>query len=271
REGLAEVGVRLPLLAASYGLYVVVCAAAAVLVSSWHRRTSSALLSLLALWMGLWVVVPRAATQVAGWLHPAPSRATFERTLEAALRSAGDSHQPTSPAFIELKERLLREHGVERVEELPFNFGGVVMREGEAATSQVMNEHHERLYAAFHAQDRLALLLSALNPMLALRSWSMALAGTDSHHAASFQRQAEAHRYGFIQRLNALHTHEIRWQNDRAQRLDARRWKEFPPFHYERPALGWALGNVTLAGAALVGWAAVLLGMLLVGRRGGLA
>jgi len=110
------------------------------------------------------------------------------------------------------------------------------------------------------------LLLGGL--YLALRNGSMALAGTDSHHVIDFEQQAEDHRYAFTQRLNALHTNEIHFENDRAQRLDASRWREFPPFEYRRPSLGQAVSHAGLAAASLLGWAVLLLAVTL-GRRTG--
>lgn len=259
---------RALLLLAGYALYGLICATLAVWVSSWHQQARGALLTLLVLWMGLWLVVPRAATHLAAWLHPAPSAARFTAELEQALRTAADGHSPNSPAFAELKRRYLNEYGVERVEDLPINFGGVAMHESEAATRAVFEHHYRRLFDSWRAQDRAALLVSLLNPMLALRNGSMALAGTDSHHVIDFEQQAEDHRYAFTQRLNALHTNEIHFENDRAQRLDASRWREFPPFEYRRPSLGQTVSHAGLAAASLLGWAVLLLAVTL-GRRTG--
>lgn len=261
---------RALLLGVGYGLYGLICATLAVQVSSWHQQTRGALMTLLVLWMGLWLVAPRAATHLAARLHPAPSGARFDAELEESLRAAADGHSPSSPAFVELKQKYLRQYGVERVEDLPINFGGVAMHESEAATRAVFEDHYRRLFDAWRAQDRAALVLSLFNPMLALRNASMALAGTDSHHVIDFEQQAEDHRYAFIQRLNELHTHEIRAVNDRAQRLDASKWKDFPPFEYRRPALARAVAPVALAGVALLGWAVALLAALGL-RPGGLS
>ncbi len=103
-----------------------------------------------------------------------------------------------------------------------------------------------------------------------MRSLSMGLAGTDAHHLVDFEEQAEAHRYALIQRLNHLHITRIRWQNDRAQRVDRAEWAGFSPFQYRRPPAAWALSRAAPAGLALLAWAAALsLGILLfTGRRG---
>jgi ABC-2 type transport system permease protein len=268
----ADTLARVGLLASGYAVYLVACTALGVLVSLWHRRAQSALLTLLGLWVALWVVAPRLATQAAVRIHPAPSRAQVEIELSRALRSIGDSHDPNDPYFNELKRRTLAEHGAARVEDLPINYGGLVMREAERLTSAIHDDYHERLFEAHRAQDRLALRVGLYTPLLAIRAFSMGLAGTDAHHLADFQERAEAHRYAFIQALNALHTSEIRWQNDRAQRLDRSRWSAFPPFEYKAPPVAWALSRVAPAGVAVLAWtAALLLVVALLSRRRGAA
>ena len=52
--------------------------------------------------------------------------------MQADLRKLGDGHDASDPAFEALKQRLLAEHGVDSVEELPMNFRGVVSEYNEA-------------------------------------------------------------------------------------------------------------------------------------------
>lgn len=261
---------RAALLAGGYAVYLAACAALGVLVSSFHRRAQAALLTSLGLWVALWIVVPRLATQAASRLHPAPSRAQLELDLSRARRALGDSHDPDNPHFQQLKRRTLAEHGASRIEDLPVNYGGVVMREGEKASTAMFNAHYTRLFDAHRAQDALALRAGLFTPLLAIRSFSMGLAGTDAHHLVDFEEQAEAHRYAFIQRLNDLHITRIRWHNDRAQRVDRAEWRAFAPFEHRRPTAAWALSRVAPAGLAVLGWAAVLsLGVVLLARRHG--
>lgn len=261
---------RAGLLAGGYAVYLAACTALGVLVSALHRRAQGALLTLLGLWIALWIVVPRLATQAASRLHPTPSRAQIELDLAHAIRDLGDSHDPNNPRFQELQRRTLAEHGVSRVEDLPVNYGGIVMREGEKLSTAVFNDYYARLFEAHRAQDGLALRAGLFTPLLAIRSLSMGLAGTDAHHLVDFEEQAEAHRYAFIQRLNHLHITKIRWHDDKAQRLDAAEWRAFSPFEPRRPSAGWALSRVAPAGLAVIAWAAALsLAVALFPRRHG--
>jgi ABC-2 type transport system permease protein len=242
------------MLTAAYAGFFAVCATAAVLVSATHRTSRAALTTLVGLWICLWVVMPRALPSIAGTLYPTPAKAEFDAALERDLHRTGDSHNPADPYFNRLREDLLAQNRVKDVNELPVNFGGVVMAEGERITARLHAEHHERLTETFRRQDRLSGWAAVVNPYLALRSVSMALAGTDPAHFRDFETRAEAHRYAFVQRLNHLHATEIRYKDDRAQRVTRDRWAEFPEFRYRTPGWSWALEREPLAMVALLLW-----------------
>lgn len=255
-----DLAARLALLGGAYGLYFAVCTAAAVLLSALHRSSRGALTTLVGLWIALWVVLPRAVPSLASGLHPAPAKAQFDAALERELREVGDGHNPNDPFFNSLRERYLAEYGASDMSALPINYGGVVMREAEALTARVYQEHHQRLLGIYRDQDRLSALASLLNPYLAIRGLSMAVAGTDAPHFAHFEGAAEAYRYAFVQRLNDLHIHEIRFENDRAQRVTREHWAEFPAFEYRAPPLRWALSHQPLHGVALLIWSVLMIG-----------
>lgn len=254
----ADVVVRGALIAATYALYLGVCAALGVLVSALHRRARNALASLLVVWIALFVVAPRMASEAAARLVQAPSRAALEIELARELQSAGDSHDPSHPRFRELERRTLEEHSVSHLDDLPVNYNGIVMREGEELTAAVHDAAYERLHAAHAAQNAVALALAPLTPRLVAGALVLSAAGTDEHHLADFERQAEAHRYAFVQRLNDLHTTHIRRENDRAQRVSHEEWARFEPFAYAPPPVSWALRRASPAALALFAWALAL-------------
>jgi ABC-2 type transport system permease protein len=228
-----------------------------VLVSSLHRRAQPALITSIALWVSLWLVLPRLATATATELHPVPSRAQLEASIARAARDLGDSHDPNNPHFADLKKSTLEQYGVARVEDLPINYAGVVMTESERVSTAVFDDFHDALAASYGAQNALTLSTGLYTPLVAVRALSMALAGTDGHHLARFEADVEAHRYDFVQRLNELHTREIRFENDKAQRVDASTWASFASFSFERPNAGFALANVGAAALALALWTAL--------------
>jgi ABC-2 type transport system permease protein len=259
---------RSALLAGAYLVYLGTCALLGVWLSSLHRRPQTALLSAVALWIGLWIILPQVAASLAADSVPAPARAELESSIARAVRSHGDSHDPNNPHFAELKAATMARHGVDSIEKLPVNYAGIVMAEGERISSEAFNAFHEGLAAAHAAQNARALELGLFTPLLALRAVSMAMAGTDSHHIARFDADVEAYRYRFIQQLNDLHTTKIHWANDKAERVSRAEWSRFDVFGAPPPGVGWALGHVVLPLAALGAWAGLaLLALLFSARR----
>jgi ABC-2 type transport system permease protein len=258
---------RSALLAAAYLVYLGACALFGVWLSSLHRRPQTALLSAIALWIGLWIILPQVAASLAADSVPAPARAELESSIARAVRSHGDSHDPLNPHFAQLRAATLARHGVDSVEKLPVNYAGIVMAEGERISSEAFNTFHEGLAATHAAQNARALELGLFTPLLALRAVSMALAGTDSQHIARFDADVEAYRYRFIQQLNELHATKIHWENDKAERVSRAEWSRFDGFGVARPGVGWALSHVLGPLLALAAWATVALLALLVSAR----
>ena len=150
------------------------------------------------------------------------------------------------------------------------NWGGVVSREGEAVSSRIQEEQQRDLVEGQRRQDRVLSWAGLFSPYLAARDLSMAVSGTGPEAVEAFRAQAEAHRYDIIQRLNDLHISEIRYENDRAQRLPREHWAEFPTFGTRSPPVGGTLAARSLSLSALALW--ILLPLLGFGlARGRLA
>jgi ABC-2 type transport system permease protein len=258
---------RSGLLAAAYLVYLGACALVGVWLSSLHRRPQTALLSAIALWIGLWIILPQVAASLAADSVPAPARAELESSVAREVRSHGDSHDPNNPHFAELRASTLARHGVDSIEKLPVNYAGIVMAESERISSEAFNIFHEGLATTHAAQNARALQFGLFTPLLALRAVSMALAGTDSHHVARFDADVEAYRYRFIQQLNELHATKIHWKNDKAERVSRAEWSRFDGFRPSPPGVHWALGHVHLPLAALAVWAALALLALIASAR----
>jgi ABC-2 type transport system permease protein len=270
---------RIGSLGVMHATFALVCAAGAVVVSSWCRSSRSALLVLVGLWLTLWVVVPRMVSGVAQARHPLPSRAAFDAEIERRVRELGDSHNPDDPRFAALRLEQLRRHGVSRVEELPTNYQGLVMLEGERLTTEAYREHREQLLDRLRRQNRILELAAWGNPYLAVRLLSMALCGTDIRAAADFDRQAEDYRFRLAQRLNELHMREVHINEDRysraadsetpsRKRIDRRHWKTMPMFEPVPVRIGVVVGGWLEAATPLLAWLlAASAGLLLVPAR----
>lgn len=252
----ADTLARAILLGVAHAAFLALCAAAGVLVSARHRTSRGALTVVVSLWFVLWVVVPRLLPAIADAAYPIPARAAFDAEVEARVRELGDSHNPDDPMFARLREETLRQHGVSRVEDLPFNYGGLVMQRAEQLTSNAYAEHRARLLDAYRNQARLVNAGAIVSPYLAIRSVSAALAGSDMAHQLEFEEQAEAFRYRLIQALNDLHINEVDTARDRyaqvngapsRQRIDASFFHRLPTFEFRPPRVAQALRSQAVA------------------------
>ncbi|MFC3032705.1 ABC transporter permease [Pseudoalteromonas fenneropenaei] len=240
-EFSAEGPLRLVLLFALYLLYCMFWIGLTLLVSSWVKEPKQALVLLTSIWFIMTILMPRVLAELAHNQHPHQKRNDFELAVKLDNRKVGDSHNPNDPYFNQFREDTLKKYGVATVEELPVNYKGLVMIEGERLNAEVYKKHYAKQLEQFTLQQTFISQFYWLNPYLFVRDFSMALTKTDTKHFLDFEQQAEAHRYTRIQKLNALHTHEIHHHNDREQRISKSFWQEFAPFSYHSPNLSWSL------------------------------
>jgi ABC-2 type transport system permease protein len=253
-------------LLALHALYLIVCATIGVLVSAKARTTRDATLALVGAWLALWVILPRVGPALSASAHDLPTRAEFEASVERRVRALGDTHNPNDPTFAAFRTRVLARHGVARIEDLPVNYNGLLMLEGERLTTEAYRGARAEIAAILDRQAHGVGLTSALSPYVAVRLASMAVAGTSRAHATDFEEQAEAYRFALVQHLNHLHAEQVSLADDRygaaggvsdtpsRKRIDAAHWDDAPTFAYRAPSpwLGW---REMLAGAAaLVVW-----------------
>ncbi|MCA3254542.1 MAG: DUF3526 domain-containing protein, partial [Alphaproteobacteria bacterium] len=229
-------------LALGYAGYLLVWVLGIVAVSALARDPRSALVALLALWALTTILVPRVAPDVALALAPTPTRIETDIAIQRDLRRIGDSHDPDDPHFAAFKAEVLKRYGVARVEDLPVNYRGLLALEGEKLTSQLFDAYAERQFAQQREQSAIVGGFALVSPAIALRSLSMAAAGTDLEGHRRFLRQAEAYRYDVVQRLNRLQAEALTYSDDsnrnrdpeagRRVRIDPRNWAAIPDFAY---------------------------------------
>ncbi|MEM6732302.1 MAG: DUF3526 domain-containing protein [Myxococcota bacterium] len=263
QPGRADAIVRGVALGALYIGWIGLIASLVVAVSHALRSSRGALGGLVAGWVLLALLLPRLASNIGSTVFPAPSTAEFQSAVHEDALAGGDSHNPNDPRFAKLKKEYLERYGVERVEDLPINFGGVVMTVGEKHTTDVYRRHLNDLRSIYASQNAIPIWLGVLDPFVAVRHLSMALAGTNSAHAFDFVDQAEDYRYELVQALNELHTEKIKFQNDRAQRLDVALYQALPTFDYRAQPLSRAMANEWLSLIGLLVWLGLVAALLL--------
>lgn len=255
-----------------YAGYLLLWTVGIVAVSSAVRSARTALMALLSLWAFAIVLVPRVAPDVALAMVPSPTRLETDIAVHRDLRRIGDSHDPDDPHFNAFKADVLRRYGVETVEQLPFNYRGLLAMEGERLTSGLFDAYARAQFKGEREQGNIVAAFGLLSPTIALRSLSMALAGTDLEAHRRFLQQAEAYRYAIVQQLNQLQAEAVTYADDgsrnsdpeagRRVRIDPRHWHDIPDFAYRGPSLHERLMAAGLSAAVLLVWA-LLVGLAL--------
>ena len=249
-------------MATGYAAYVLVWAFAAVLVSAAMPRARDALLALVGCWIVTVILLPRVMPDVAAAQVPRPTRIETDVTIHKELAAYGDSHNPDDPHYAAFRRKVLEQYGVGRIEDLPVNYKGLVIEEGERLTSELFVRHMHEEFARQEAQAGIVGLAQMASPVLALRRLSNALAGTDRASHERFLLEGEAYRYRMIQALNRLHATEVRYANDKETRISASFWRQLPRFtHVPLDLATIAERHVRPALAVFAAWMALLVGV----------
>lgn len=246
-------------IALGYGAYLALWSIIVILVSALVSRRRDALLALLALWAVLVILLPRIAPDIAAQAYALPTRLETDIAIQQDLRKLGDSHNPDDPYFAAFKQKVLRQYGVTRVEDLPVNYKGLLGVEGEKLTSNLFDDYADRSFAIQQAQSLLSDGFGIASPAISLRQLSMAAAGTDLAGHRRFLEQAEAYRYDMVQRLNRLQADAVSFADDTAEdagadrrkRISAAHWHEIPQFRFQ-PADASDLVKASLPGLGLL-------------------
>jgi ABC-2 type transport system permease protein len=254
-------------LLAGYALYLLVWVVAAVLVSASLPRARDALLALVASWIVTAILLPRVMPDVAAGNVGRPSRIETEVAIHERLAAIGDSHNPDDPYFKAFRARTLQHYGVTRVEDLPVNYSGLLMAEGERMTSALFDEFMRADHARQTEESAIVHSASVASPLIALRRMSTALSGTNLDSHARFLLEGERYRYAFVQRLNSLHVNVVTPTGAGDERIDKHHWEGTPRFGYAAAPFAevaarhaWPafalLGGWLLALCAIGGWVA---------------
>jgi len=244
-----------------YALYLLLWAVVAVLVSSSLSRARDALLALVAGWIVTAILLPRVMPDFAAGDVGRPSRIETEVAIHERLAAIGDSHNPDDPYFNAFRARTLEKYGVQRVEDLPVNYGGLLMAEGERMTSELFDEFMRADFARQRQENAIVHSASLFSPVIALRRMSAALAGTNLDSHARFLIEGEKYRYAFVQSLNGLHANVVSPQGAGDERIDKHHWDDTPRFGYPpAPYAEVAARHAWPAFAVLGGWLLALFG-----------
>lgn len=244
---------RLGWLGGAYALYLAAILALCLTISAVASTARAALAILLVCWAANAVLAPRLGADFAQRVLPTPKLAEFEMAMNKAVQEGLDGHSPRQQQLQAFAQETLKKHGKTRLEELPFNFNGLVMLESERLAGEVFDHHFGRLWDRLEAQDLLVTWAGLAAPLLGLRSASMALAGTDFTHHRHFAVAAEQHRRNFVKVLNEDMMNNTSGGHGVVGRA---LWEKLPAFRYDPPPPAHGLRAATPGLVVLCLWAA---------------
>jgi ABC-2 type transport system permease protein len=251
----ADTLIRYFVLLLSYLLFFGILSAITILVSAFCKTAKGALVKLLGIWLLFVIIMPKSLQAIGYYFYPTPSKIEMETAVELDLTKLGDSHNPDDPHFKALKDSVLLAHNVQKVDDLPFNYGGFIMSQGEKLSTAVYLDHQERLYEVYTEQNNVERYSAFANPYTAIKNLSMAFSGTDFKSYLHFKSKAEAYRFKLAQDMNQLQMDFIPNKGKEGpNKISNKYWKEFPPFEYNFLTITKVFKNELISILALCLW-----------------
>ena len=256
--GDASALARVSMLIACYLAYYTIWLGITLSISAVAKTGRVALASSLGVWMLVTVLAPRLMTDIVRRADPTPSAVSFAAAMKRDLDGGIDGHGGADERDRLFEQAVLKKYGVDSVSKLPVSFAGLSLAEGERHGDEVFDKHYAVLWDTFARQERLRELGAMLSPVLAMRSLSMALAGTDVAQHLDFQHAAEQYRRTLVGVMNDEMTTKAKGE-DFEYRADSSLWSRVPAFTYEAPTTDWVLARHIPALLLLSLWAVGML------------
>ncbi len=251
---------RVVLLVLTYGTYFTVFAAVTLAVSARARTARGSLAALLGFWAFTVLLAPRLASDAGRALYPAPSATEWTAWVDEAKKAEAGDEKPRE-RIKRMQARLMKQHGVSELKDLPVNWLGVLLQHSEDKSNRALDRVYARLSSVYARQNALFDAAALVAPSLSVRSLSMALAGTDWRAHQRFSDDVESYRREWVRLLNAdLAAHPVR--PGESYEAGRKLWESVPPFEHRPLAVGEVLRGQTLSLAALGLWLMLSMGVL---------
>lgn len=225
--------IRLIALAVAHGVYLAIFVFLVLAVSALAPSSRVALVALLGAWITISLVAPRMIADLSRSWIPSESRRAFNRNLDAALGTA--TQRAWTAQF---------GTGTPFGSEVPLSQWGKGLEVHDRAGYDVMDRHFGALWDSYAGQQAAQEWTGLVIPTVAIRAFSMAVAGTDFDEHRAFSTAAEAHRrrmQDVISRDLIAHA-DGHGEQHFSYRAARDLWAQVPGFTY-RPAS--ALATVT--------------------------
>lgn len=259
------------LLVAGYVAFLAIFLCLSLAASLLARSSASALTLLVGFWIVASLLVPHLAVDVSRRIAPVPSSFAVTARIEEGRARGPRAHEPNHPNHIAFRDEMLKTYGVSRIEDLPFSFAGLALQRDEENGFRVFDAAYGEVRAAYARQDAVQQTFAWLSPVMAIRTLSAALSGTDVPFATDFSRAAEAYRREMVRVMNddlmrnaaGMSTYQAEW----GYRADEKLWNRLQPFDFEPPAFATVVARNLSSIATLVVWLIASVALLVVAAR----
>jgi ABC-2 type transport system permease protein len=266
-EARADLASRLLVMMGVLTLYYGTISALTVVLSSRFQTSRAAWLGGLGLWVTMVLMVPRIGSAVADRAIALPTGEEFWAAIAADIQRGLPGDGDAATRLKAFDDGLLREHGVARVEELPFGITARRRLFRDAYAARVHAVHFADLWSRYSAQERIVQFTGLLTPTLPARHLLMAIAGTDLQHQRRFEEAAERYRDEFTAAIDEWDARSTRGMVSYETRYAGNSvWSAIAPFVHRSATLSYTLRSALPELAMLVVWSAAALLLL---RRSG--
>ena len=249
---------------ASYFVYLSIWGALILTISCLVNSRGVALGVSLLVWIFCALIVPRIAVTFTSYSLPSEGKIITDMRMNEDLRELGDGHNSFDPAFTNLRDNLLAQYDVDRVEDLPVNFRGVVATASEEELTNTLNRYADQRMARELAQSKRLDSFGIISPFVAIKAVSRNLSGTDIQTHHRFLREAEDLRYDFVQGLNKVHVEQLAYSDDinrsnvaeaeRRTRVSPENWQLLKDFRFEAAPGSARIANASAPFLSLLAW-----------------
>lgn len=256
----------LSLLFLVYLVYYAVFTNVTLIISAVCKRSSTAFVILLGIWIVGCLAAPRLSTGMAQRIHPYPTQSQFEAKI-AADKSGGLNVAASWTAESKrLADEALKQYGVDSVSQLPINLDGLLMQKGEEYDAKIWFRHYELLKETQHKQENVHQAMSLISPFLPTRFLSMAICRTDYNAHWDFSDAAEKHRLTLMDKMNTeLMTKSKTGQWDYL--ADESLWASTPDFSYTPQSYNVVLRDNAGHLTVLLAWVTLSFSLMIVLTR----
>ncbi len=245
---------RLSSLLGVYAVYYTLLVGITTYLSARVLNASGLLASLLAIWFICTIIIPKAAAGAGEQLYPLPTRFEIAEQVRSKKKDGINGHDRNNLHTKHFIDSVLQVHGVTHPDDLPFKIGGLLMQADEDFNNLVYDQTLDSVNNLMLLQGHVGSLLSFVDPFLAVRNLSSAMAATDLYHDIHFAKHVEGYRRDLIKGLNeqdGMRHSEFKNENNRLMR---NYWQQVPPHQYELPSIWWGMERTMIELIALMLW-----------------